>query len=316
MIDNFFQSKEWKQFQKAVGKEAVDITVGSTTGFGYMETLPFVGTYMYCPRGPAIPAQEGAKVLEATACSKNARFIRIEPVDETMLSSWRNVFGTRLVKAPHDVQPKETFVVNLTKDETVLLAVMKSKTRYNIRLAQKSGVTVRVTREKKYQDAYIDLIEKTAARKEIAPHPRGYYEKFFTEFPESSCRLFVAEYEGEVLAANLVFFFGTTATYLHGGSGDHFREKMAPYLLHFEQMKEAQKAGCLFYDFGGVCTTDTKSDWSGITKFKLGFSPQTPTTVFPGCYDIILDAPRYALYNQMHRLKQGIRWIKKWWRNI
>jgi len=94
---------------------------------------------------------------------------------------------------------------------------MKPKTRYNIRLAEKRGVRVFATRDAKYQQAFLDLIEATAERKEIVPHPRSYYEHFFTAFPEAVCQLFIAEYEGSVIAANLLIIFGGRAIYLHGG---------------------------------------------------------------------------------------------------
>ena len=239
-----------------------------------------------------------------------AKWIRIEPETEEALNTLKEGNSLSIVKSPHDMQPRETFVIDIAKSEEELLAAMKPKTRYNIRLAEKKGVRVFVTREKKYQEAFLDLITATAERKDIVPHPRSYYEKFFTELPEDMCHLFVAEYEGKALAANLVISYGGTATYLHGGTSDEHRDAMAPMLLQWEQIKFAKTCGCSRYDFGGVHLATsyklqaTSSSWAGITRFKTGFSPKTVPTIFPGCYDIVLDKAAYRRYDQLRLLRR------------
>ncbi len=322
----FLQSEAWAKLQVAAGHEAVRI---GDDAYGFVHVLPLVGRYLYTPRWPAdgIKNQESRiKNLLAEAEKVGAKWIRIEPetegMKEILLRQLADQNGTVSVeKSPHDMQPRETFVIDIAKSEDELLAAMKPKTRYNIRLAEKKGVRVFATQEKKYQEAFLDLITATAERKDIVPHPRSYYEKFFTELPEEMCHLFVAEYEGVVVAANLVMIYGDTATYLHGGSGDRYREAMAPFLLQWEQIKFAKSKGCAKYDFGGVRTVNsqqstvngettnyklqTTSSWGGITRFKTGFSPKTEPTVFPGCYDIVLDKKAYCLYGKL-RLIQGV----------
>lgn len=261
------------------------------------------------------------------ARKRRANWIRIEPQTEEMLEMIRKEVGTlrltqsgnlTITKAPHDMQPRETFVMDNTPSLEALLSGMKPKTRYNIGLAEKKGVKVFATRDEKYKQAFLDLIVATADRKEIMPHPRVYYEKFFTDLPEDMCQLFVAEYEGDVLAANLLITYGTRAVYLHGGSGNKHRDVMAPYLLQWEQIQYAKEKGCTEYDFGGIrtqpITNNQKpitSDWSGITRFKMGFSPETQPTVFPGAYDIILNRPKYAFYNRLRLLKENLLLMKK-----
>jgi lipid II:glycine glycyltransferase (peptidoglycan interpeptide bridge formation enzyme) len=208
------------------------------------------------------------------------------------------------------MQPREIFVIDITKSEEELLAQMKPKTRYNIRLAEKHGVRVFATREKKYQQAFFDLIEATARRKEISPHPKNYYATFFDAFPPEMCQLFVAEYQGRVLVANIFIMYQGRAIYLHGGSSSEQRDVMAPFLLQWEQIKYAKEHGCTEYDFGGVRTLATSyqipttNSWGGITRFKLGFSPSTTPTIFPGSYDMILDPVAYRFYNLIRRSKE------------
>lgn len=291
----FLQSEDWLHFQEAAGKEVVPFSGEDFSANGIVHSLPLVGKYLYIPRGPQTTNKEVIEKLIETAKERGAKWIRVEPEKEVLEEIKKNTSYT-VVKAPHDMQPREIFKIDITPGEGVLLQAMKPKTRYNIRLAEKRGVKIFTTREEKYRQAFLDLITATSGRKGIIPHPRGYYETFFSVFPKEVCRLFVAEYEGQVLAANLVIFYGDTVTYLHGGSGDLHRDTMAPFLLQWETIKQAKNEGYHFYDFGGVKTESPDSSWSGITRFKAGFSPKTESTLYLGTYDIIFASGYYTLY--------------------
>lgn len=325
-MDNFLQSKNWMRFQEASGRETVPIGDNANS---FIYTLPVVGRYLYTPRFPDSGiADLMIDDLLASANKTGSGWARIEPETEEVLRIWKqSVFdrekntGIRLVKAPHDMQPREVLVVDISKAEKDLLSEMKAKTRYNIRLAEKKGVRIFSTREKKYQEAFFELIEATAKRQNILPHPKSYYEKMLSVFSEEDLSLFVAEFEGYVLAANLILFSGDTATYLHGGTSDVRREMMAPVLLQWEQMREAKRRGCRWYDFGGVRTLSSGEDrlsgtnaWEGITRFKLGFSPDTPTKIFPGCYDVVIDRKRYGLYLRLRFVQRNLSILRKFFR--
>ncbi len=241
----------------------------------------------------------------------NAGWIRIEPETEEVLSLIRDaVKGAPIVKASHDMQPRETFVVDLTPTEEELLAVMKPKVRYNIGVAKKRGVSVVMSTDAKYVEAFIRLVTRTADRKGITPHPKAYYEAMCETLLGENGKIFAAEKEGTIVSANLVVFHGDTATYLHGGSDDAYRADMAPFLLQWEAMREAKRCGCTRYDFGGVNMGELEAGegkWFGITRFKTGFSPSTSATVFPGAYDIVLSPLRYAVYGMMQKMKKLFR---------
>ncbi|MEK7181819.1 MAG: peptidoglycan bridge formation glycyltransferase FemA/FemB family protein [Patescibacteria group bacterium] len=313
---DFLQSDLWRLFQENFGRESASLSGDGFSGMGFVESVPLFGTCIYFPHGPVFEkgfqGTDFSQRFLTFAKSKKAFFVRVEPQSEEEKQFLQQQFGANFVKAPKAIQPEETFVIDITPSEEDLLARMKSKTRYNIRLAEKRGVRIFETREKKYREAFLDLMEKTAKRKEIRPHARAYYKAFFTGFPEGVCRLFVAELDGEILAANLVLFFGDTVTYLHGGSSDTRRDAMAPYLLQWEQIKVAKNAGAVRYDFGGVKTVTRKAhgkNWDGITRFKQGFSQDTEPTLFPGTYDIILHAPKYFLYRVSRNIKNILRSI-------
>jgi lipid II:glycine glycyltransferase (peptidoglycan interpeptide bridge formation enzyme) len=231
------------------------------------------------------------------------------------------------------MQPKEIFVIDITKLEEQLLAEMKNKTRYNIRLSQKQGVCVKVISnspnylisndppaggsnpndqnvKNKYLEEFLKLTEEMAKRQGIKTHTAGYYKKMFEVLPEEMVKIYAAEYDGKIIAANLMLFFGETAVYLHGASSNEHRNVMAPYLLQWQAILDAKELGYKFYDFGGVKTVIShqssiisKNEWQGITKFKIGFSPSTTPVVFPGSYDIIISPVRYWIYRLMQMIK-------------
>jgi lipid II:glycine glycyltransferase (peptidoglycan interpeptide bridge formation enzyme) len=161
--------------------------------------------------------------------------------------------------------------------------------------------------DEKYVAEFLRLIRLTEKRKKIKFHEDKYYQKMLETLPEGMRRLYVAEYKHKIIAANLMIFFEDTAIYLHGATDDEYRNQMAPYLLQWQAILDAQKAGCKFYDFGGVKTEKENNAWSGITKFKLGFFPKTKPVEFPGSYDIIVNPIKYWLYRGLQKLKKMVR---------
>ena len=101
----------------------------------------------------------------------------------------------------------------------------------------------------------------------------------------------MAEYERQIIAANLVNFYGDTATYLHGSSSSKNRQVMAPHLLQWEQIKEAKNRGMKYYDFWGF----DEDKWPGVSRFKKGFGGEI--VEYAGAYDLIWNKLWYQLYN-------------------
>lgn len=314
----FLQSQAWMDFQKLTSKRVFHFEAAGCFANVIEHTLPIVGKYWYIPRGPVVVQNADTKQtiqsffteIITQAKQEKIAFIRIEPANEDLMKSWSEISGITFQKMTHDVQPKEILVMAIDADDDTLLAQMKSKTRYNIRLAQKKGVQVIVSRDKKYVDAFCDLVEVTAKRDGIVSHPRSHYQKMLQAIPEDILKLYVAEYNGEIVAANLVLFFGKYATYMHGASGNDYREVMAPYLLQWQQIQDAHKLGCDKYDFGGVSTGEN-TKWSGITRFKQGFAPEQMPVHFLGSYDMVVCRQRYFLYKSLQSLTYYIKKIKK-----
>jgi lipid II:glycine glycyltransferase (peptidoglycan interpeptide bridge formation enzyme) len=159
---------------------------------------------------------------------------------------------------------------------------MKPKCRYNIRLAEKKGVTVRA-----WDDipAFHEMMTVTGGRDNFGVHSKEYYQRAYELFhPKGACQLLVAEYEGKPLASLMVFANGKRAWYVYGASNDHERNRMPAYLLQWEAIRWAKARGCDEYDLWGVpdeneetleANFESRHDglW-GVYRFKRGFGGQ------------------------------------------
>ena len=323
----FLQSAQWRKFQEEVGRKTFHLENEGFSASVIEHNLPVVGKYFYVPRGPEVNDSHQSSVishqmqqLTELAKKNDAGWIRIEPETAETLKLISENISEKVVRAPHDMQPKEVFVLDISKTPEQLLSEMKPKTRYNINLAKKKGVMIVKSQKskaesQKYVDAFLKLTREMATRNGIATHSEDYYHKMMESFPQDSLKIYVAEYDGKIIAANLVLFFGSTATYLHGASGNENRNVMAPFFLQWQAILDARENGCTFYDFGGVQTAGVDhqmhSDLVGVTNFKLGFAPETKPIEFPGSYDIIVNPRAYAIYRGLQKAKAMFGRIRK-----
>ncbi|MDR2516789.1 MAG: peptidoglycan bridge formation glycyltransferase FemA/FemB family protein [Spirochaetaceae bacterium] len=181
-----------------------------------------------------------------------------------------------LCRAPADIQPPDTVIINLDRSEEELLADMKEKWRYNIRLSAKKGVTVRRAGAEE-TGVFYALLRETARRDGIAIHAERYYAELFALAAEygnaaADVRLYIARHEGEDIAAAVTLFRGDEAVYLYGASAGVKRNLMAPYLLQWSAMRDAKAAGCRSYDLFGIPPGDDPAHpMAGLYRFKTGF---------------------------------------------
>lgn len=199
------------------------------------------------------------------------------------------------------VQPRQTIMVDLSDDEERLLSRMHEKTRYNIRLAERKGIKVEnVECERQNVEIFLNLLRETVKRDKFKTHSEEYYRKMIDVLGAEtlkrgntetfSVRLWLAYANNEPAAGAIIGYFGDTATYLHGASSYKHRALMAPYLLHWEVMRQAKIAGYKWYDFWGI---DEKK-WPGITRFKKGFDGRE--LAYPGTFDLPFNKFWYKLY--------------------
>lgn len=306
---NFLQSWEWGEFQEFLGNKIwrlgifeKDELLGSVLLI--KKILPFGFSYFYSSR--VILKSEGVfnvllDNIKKMASAGKAIFWRFDWVEKEL----PKYLAGEVKKARYDVQPKCTLILDLEKSEDDILVQMKPKTRYNIRLAMKKGVKIVISEERKDLEEFLHLNRITAERDGFRSHNDEYYRKFFDFWvKKGKLKIFLAKINNEILAANLVLFFGRRVTYLHGASSNQQRNLMAPYLLQWRQILEAKKMGYKEYDFWGIASTDLKDgkgkDWAGITRFKQGFGGKEVN--YAGTYDLVLNRFWYGVYSFVKRL--------------
>ena len=225
------------------------------------------------------------------------------------LLSYAKKSSFRLKKAPSDIQSPDTVVLDLKQSEEALLANMKAKWRYNIRLAAKKGVEIAELGEKGLASFYT-LYEETAKRDGIAIHSYAYYEALFRlvkSYPQLSLGLYVAKHEDDILAAIITLFTKEEAVYLYGASSNTKRNLMATYLLQWTAIKDAKIFGSQSYDFYGIPPVEDETHpMYGLYRFKTGFGGEIIHRV--GSVDIPL-SPFYTFYVFAEKVRYF--WFKK-----
>jgi lipid II:glycine glycyltransferase (peptidoglycan interpeptide bridge formation enzyme) len=348
----FLQSRFWGRFKAAWGwrdlgpRLRVELEEGKPRELRLLVLIRRLGgpfSFAYLPHGPALdyPGPERAgPLLLALARSLRAGlpwgclFIRFDPPwafaeaespggeDGEDLSEAgatasslpaRPPVGLPLRRAAADVQPPDSVILGLERSDEELLAGMKPKWRYNIRLAAKKGVVVKEEGAASL-GLFYELYEATARRDRIALHPRAYYERLFSEAstwqslpgePRPDLRLWVARHEGKALAAIITLFHGRRATYLYGASSDEGRSLMPAYALQWEALRAAREAGCAAYDFYGIPpTADEAHPMAGLYRFKTGFGGSV--IHYAGSLDLPLRPLLYAAF-------RGAEAARTWW---
>ncbi|GAC1566299.1 MAG: peptidoglycan bridge formation glycyltransferase FemA/FemB family protein [Ktedonobacteraceae bacterium] len=174
------------------------------------------------------------------------------------------------------VQPMRTIKLDLTPDEDSLLANMKEKWRYNIRLATRRGVQVRAASALEDVRAWYSLLQITGKRDGFGIHAFDYYRQAWQLFaPRQQAQLLLAVYEGHLLAGIFVGCMARQAIYLYGASGNEYRNMMPNYLLQWEAIRWAKSQGATSYDFWGIPETDDAEEaMAGVYRFKSGWGGQ------------------------------------------
>jgi lipid II:glycine glycyltransferase (peptidoglycan interpeptide bridge formation enzyme) len=279
---HLLQTGEWGELKSGFGWQPVRMISGEIAAQILFRKLPLGFTIGYIPK-LAVSRQQPAgsdqfwHEIDAICRQHQAIFSKLEP------DSWNepplHLGKARVKVSPHNIQPPRTIIIDIKNSEEEILARMKQKTRYNIRLAEKKGVTVRPWND---LESFHKMMLVTGDRDRFGIHSLEYYRRAYELFhPTGMCELLVAEYEGKTLAALMVFGRGRRAWYFYGASTDEERNRMPAYLLQWEAIKWARGRGCEEYDLWGVpdeeeATLEANFEknhaglW-GVYRFKRGF---------------------------------------------
>ena len=303
------QSWEWGEFRQKTGVKVIRLGAFDKnqllTSFQMtVHPLPlFSYNIIYFPKGP-IPDNPLLEALAKVGRENNAILVKMEP---NILAN-QDVKNFLLSNGCPEGRPlftKYTFILDLTKTEDILLAGMKPKTRYNIRLAQKHGVVVTEDNSSQAFETYLKLTMETTQRQGFYSHTSDYHQKMWeTLQPAGLAHLFTARWQNQILATYLFFVFNQVLYYPYGASTREHREVMPIYALFWEAIKFGKSLGCQKFDMWGSSGPNPAPNdpWIGFHRFKEGFG--ATLTEFVGTYDLVLNQPFYSLYN----LANDFRW--------
>ncbi len=346
---SFLQSWQWGEFQQALGNKLYRIEIEDLLkAQAIVKKLPLSRSYLEIPKGPIIEKSKiknqkskiwGQFISDLRKIGRKERAVlaRINPPipilplpEGKMKRGWEGEGEWRKPEILlRQTEPEDTVLVDLSKSEDELLQNMHEKSRYNIRLAQKKGVKVRIaTQDKQAFENFLDLLGETAKRDKIVSWPSERFWKFRERFMHSispparggdeegvgenrlipKTELLVGELEDKILAAAIVMLFGDAGTYLYAASSAENRPANAPSLVLWEAIKLAKARGMRWFDMWGIAPPNAGEDhpWAGITRFKIryvkpGITGKEIRNI--GTRDLILDKTFCIIFKLAKKLR-------------
>ena len=337
---HILQSWDWGEFKSRHGWLATrllfDEGAGTVAAASVLQRkvprLPL--SILYVPKGPALDwtdialAERILEQLERLARRRRALLVKIDP--DVYYSEHAPPFSPRPTCAhelarllesrgwrfsDEQIQFRNTLLLDLAQSEDELMASMKQKTRYNVRLAGRRGVSIRCIARtdgldelQQALDLFYQLYAETAQRDGFVIRPAGYYRDAWGTFLQGGkAQLLLAEFEGETVAGLMVFTFESVAWYMYGASTSRHRRHMPGYLLQWEAIRQAKAAGCTLYDLWGAPDTLDESDpmW-GVVRFKLGLGGRLARGV--GAWDLAVNRVAYQLYHSA--MPRYLGWLR------
>ena len=329
-VDNFsstslMQSMNWADVKKGWESEYVYLEEdGKIVMAMSLVIRKIIGSksMIYAPRGPVGDIYDIQKVKKITekvdkiAKKYNAFVFRFDPeryydekLEEMYVKEGYKVRNRKFGKNEL-IQPRYNMILNISgKTEEEVFKGYSEKTRYNVRVAKRKGVTVRYSRDVEDLKTFYNLYVVTGIRDKIASRPYDYFERMLNTFDENHMRIYIAEFEGEALSAAIAINYGKKTFYLYGASSNEKRNFMPNYLMQQEMIEWAIETGCDLYDFGGVFILDKSN---GLYKFKEGFCRQEGVTEFIGEIDKVYSKFWYFAFTKLVPIYQKVaKSIKK-----
>ncbi len=270
--------------------------------------IPQLGDFWYVPKGPGVDSAAAlgrfASAVSAIKLGRRPFAVRIDPELHVGALSLSALQGMGMVPSTRHIQYNiATAIVDLKPSEEAIMALLKQKTRYNVRLAHKKGVTVAAvpTDDDTIGQMYY-LTQVTTSRAGVYLREKAYFADFWRLHAQSGHgQMFFASYENQVLAGAFVTYVGRNALYKDGGSVREHPEVQAPYALQWEIIRWLKGRGVASYDLHGTPPAaeidNPAHPLAGLARFKTGFQPNI--TEFVGTYDIVLSARAYAVWRRI-----------------
>ncbi|CAN5342805.1 peptidoglycan bridge formation glycyltransferase FemA/FemB family protein [soil metagenome] len=285
------QTKEWEEFRNNWGNTTARVDGNLLT----IHKVPVLNKKIAIfEKGPS-PTKEMLNNLKKFGKENNLIFIKLEPnvIKNDNLSALLRSSGAVPGKT---IFTPSTFQIDLTKSEDELMKSFNSKTRYNIRLAERKGVTVTEDNSDAAFEKYLELTKETTQRDQFFAHSKKYHRLMWETLKEKIAHLLVAKYNNEIIVTWILFAHDNVLYYPYGASTHKYKEVMAPNLMMWEAIKFGKNLGCTVFDLWG------REPGKGFTKFKEGYNPSV--VEFLGTWDLVIDKYTYHLY----KLMEKVRW--------
>ncbi len=272
------------------------------------KAVPWVGRIAYISRGPVVGPYEDATAtrlldqMHGALRTLGVRFCAIQPAEES--EALRNALRMRGFEAcPLDIMPTATTVVRLEPSEEDLLAAMKAKTRYNVKIGLRSGLEFREADEAGVA-TFERLLRATAARQGFKPLSVEYLKKFVREFGAAACCKVFLVYAGEeAVAGMLAVGFGDMVSFKRGGWSGAYGEAKPNEFMHWAAIRWARDRGYKYYDFEGIdrgtaldLVAGKKVKLASVSRFKLGFGGDI--RLLPSMYETMRPAALFRGYRR------------------
>lgn len=315
MIDKAFQNSlaqhplqtwEWGEARTQMGI-AVEKIVGNDAIFQMtFHPIPHTSyTIGYLPRSVA-PDKETVTRLIEVAKKHNCIFIKMEPYLSYAEGEQLPLIDPAIRISPHPLFTEWTQTLDITPSEETLLKAMKPKTRYNIRLAEKKGVVVKLMDTDEGFSIFSKLYFETCKRQHYHGHTMEYHRKIWDSMKESQAHILISYYEDTPLGAYELFHFKDRLYYVYGGSSLEHKQVMAPNLLMWETIKLAKNWGAKTFDMWGSLSPDYPPThaWAGFTRFKEGYG--TKFTHLSRSFDLVIKPLHYSMYSLVHAVREKL----------
>ena len=300
------QTRAWGEFKRAHRWDPRYLLSGADPEVAVLvlrHSVAGLGVLGYVPKGPGVAGvvQLPALLDGLRATAGSAFAIKVEPEIEQSAAAAAALSDMGLVKSRHDVQiSRATIIVDLRPAEDAMLASFKPKTRYNIRLAERRGVTVSpVPLDDTSIETMYALMASTRDRAGFTLRSKAYFSQYWhLHAAAGQGQLFFASLDGQVLAGVFATYLGRKAWYKDGGSTKEHAAVMAPHLLQWEVMRWLKARDVEAYDLVAVppaAALTPAHPLFGLYRFKSGFSERI--TEYVGTWDLPIRPRRFAAWN-------------------
>ena len=315
-VSHPLQTWQWGEFRKKTGvkverigffengelKKALQVTFHKLPKVDY--------TVGYYPRGFQ-PNEDQISALKQLGQKHKALFVKMEPNTVVKVENKANFKQLAKFLVEQGCEPgrplftKHTFQLDLTPSEDELFSNLKSKTRYNVRLASKKGVQVVEDSSSQGLQVYLDILQETIDRQGFYAHDTNYFLKMWEQLHDGDMmKIFHAVYDNQTLASWIIFKLHDTLYYPYGASRNLHRDVMASNLLMWEVILYGKREGCKTFDMWGALGPKAGKNhpWYGFHRFKRGYGGDLMR--FIGTYDLVLEPIFYSIF----RILDNIRW--------